>query len=282
MTSSLPRRDGSEGEVWQEIAKLIDEMRSEARQWRGRDPINNRTARQLEKYADKLQAAAPVRDVARLRGEPTPIEDVARRFIAYYSREGGCSNCGGLPHTTTCFVGLFQKALAAPSGAGGRGAATQGPVDLSRLRALLEKCTPLPWGLECEGGDRFFTCEADVAEYRGLLADAEGFSDENARLIVAAVNALPFLLDRLAPADAEAGRREALEARLTAQVCKRARDVFDAALENWVDTDETSRLPMREWDARRVDHAANAMRAVLTAALSGAPHGDGQAGTAEE
>jgi hypothetical protein len=35
------------------------------------------------------------------------LRDTASDFVAYYSRGGGCSNCGGLPHTDTCFVGRF-------------------------------------------------------------------------------------------------------------------------------------------------------------------------------
>lgn len=40
------------------------------------------------------------------------VQAVAEAFIAYYSRGGGCSNCGGLPHSSECFVGRFQAALA--------------------------------------------------------------------------------------------------------------------------------------------------------------------------
>jgi hypothetical protein len=49
---------------------------------------------------------------------------VARDFVRYYltgpdsrrspSTEPGCANCGGLPHSDTCFVGRFEKALADP------------------------------------------------------------------------------------------------------------------------------------------------------------------------
>jgi hypothetical protein len=42
------------------------------------------------------------------------LQTVAREFIAYYTtRDGGtgCSNCGGVPHSTTCFVARFQDAL---------------------------------------------------------------------------------------------------------------------------------------------------------------------------
>jgi hypothetical protein len=47
--------------------------------------------------------------------KPKPtVADVAREFVAYYSRGGGCSNCGGLPHTDTCFVGRFMSALNEP------------------------------------------------------------------------------------------------------------------------------------------------------------------------
>jgi hypothetical protein len=48
---------------------------------------------------------------ARLRAGAETLAQVAADFVAYYSRSGGCSNCGGLPHTTTCFVGRFQSAL---------------------------------------------------------------------------------------------------------------------------------------------------------------------------
>jgi len=41
----------------------------------------------------------------------SPAAQVALEFIAYYSRGGGCSNCGGLPHSATCFVGRFVSAL---------------------------------------------------------------------------------------------------------------------------------------------------------------------------
>jgi hypothetical protein len=45
--------------------------------------------------------------------KPTPAQ-VAREFIAYYTRGGGCSNCGGSPHSDTCFVGRFIAALDEP------------------------------------------------------------------------------------------------------------------------------------------------------------------------
>lgn len=38
--------------------EIAREMRSEAKQWRGLDPVNNRTARQLETFADKLDPPA--------------------------------------------------------------------------------------------------------------------------------------------------------------------------------------------------------------------------------
>lgn len=42
------------------------------------------------------------------------VADVAREFVAYYTHRGGCSNCGGLPHSASCFVGRFLEALALP------------------------------------------------------------------------------------------------------------------------------------------------------------------------
>lgn len=40
------------------------------------------------------------------------VADVAYDFARYYVAGGGCSNCGGLPHMDTCFVGRFVVALA--------------------------------------------------------------------------------------------------------------------------------------------------------------------------
>ena len=45
---------------------------------------------------------------------PSNLNAIAQEFIDYYTKAGGCSNCGGVPHTTTCFVGRFTAALAAP------------------------------------------------------------------------------------------------------------------------------------------------------------------------
>lgn len=42
------------------------------------------------------------------------LEAIARDFIRYYRTPDGCSNCGGLPHSTMCFVGRFERALAQP------------------------------------------------------------------------------------------------------------------------------------------------------------------------
>lgn len=42
------------------------------------------------------------------------LRDTASDFIGYYTGGGGCSNCGGLPHTTTCFVARFNRAAGWP------------------------------------------------------------------------------------------------------------------------------------------------------------------------
>lgn len=36
---------------------------------------------------------------------------VGQEFVAYYRKNGGCSHCGGIPHTSTCFVGRTEDAL---------------------------------------------------------------------------------------------------------------------------------------------------------------------------
>jgi hypothetical protein len=37
---------------------------------------------------------------------------IAREGIPSYLQNGGCSNCGALPHTATCLVGQFAALLA--------------------------------------------------------------------------------------------------------------------------------------------------------------------------
>jgi hypothetical protein len=44
------------------------------------------------------------------------LRQVAAEFIAYYTarepaERNTCANCGGKPHSTTCFVGRFEKVL---------------------------------------------------------------------------------------------------------------------------------------------------------------------------
>lgn len=49
------------------------------------------------------------------------LEQVAHRFVAYWTKDHspggkGCGMCGGIPHSTTCFVGRMEAALRAPVG----------------------------------------------------------------------------------------------------------------------------------------------------------------------
>jgi len=37
---------------------------------------------------------------------------IALEGIARYTADGGCSNCGWVPHTTTCMIGQFAALLA--------------------------------------------------------------------------------------------------------------------------------------------------------------------------
>lgn len=43
--------------------------------------------------------------------EPDVFVQIARDFVKRYRTNSGCSHCGGLPHTTACFVGRFEVAL---------------------------------------------------------------------------------------------------------------------------------------------------------------------------
>jgi hypothetical protein len=39
------------------------------------------------------------------------LEAIIRDGIPRYLQNGGCSNCGGVPHTSTCLVGQLAAAL---------------------------------------------------------------------------------------------------------------------------------------------------------------------------
>lgn len=41
----------------------------------------------------------------------TKVGEVAYDFVRHYTAGGGCSHCGGLPHSTECFVGRMVVAL---------------------------------------------------------------------------------------------------------------------------------------------------------------------------
>jgi hypothetical protein len=60
-------------------------------------------------------AVPPGRSVTQEAEKPierSHVADIAYDFCRYYVKGGGCSNCGGLPHADTCFVGRFIVALA--------------------------------------------------------------------------------------------------------------------------------------------------------------------------
>ena len=77
--------------------------------------------------------------------------------------------------------------------------------DLAELRRLAEAATPGPWAARYG-----VSWEARVCATTGSLADVD--STANAELIVAAVNALPILLDAAAERDALAAKVERVRA----------------------------------------------------------------------
>lgn len=96
------------------------------RQWRqDADELDDSTGGEwvepsvVRQCADELEAALAASADALGVVSRSDLEATARVFIAYYAkrddRGGACSNCGGLPHTTDCFVGRFEAALAPSS-----------------------------------------------------------------------------------------------------------------------------------------------------------------------
>jgi ribosomal protein L16 Arg81 hydroxylase len=62
--------------------------------------------RDLAEIATERQLAGE-----RLRARVQQLEQIARDGITRYLQNGGCSNCGALPHAATCLVGQLDAAL---------------------------------------------------------------------------------------------------------------------------------------------------------------------------
>jgi len=79
-------------------------------------------------------------ETTKLSGEfQNAIHKVAYDFVRYYV-EGteGCRNCGGFPHSSTCFVGRFEKALVCDHIERNKPPDTV-PTPLQVLRGMVEK-----------------------------------------------------------------------------------------------------------------------------------------------
>jgi hypothetical protein len=97
---------------------------------------------------------------------------------------------------------------------------------------------------------------------------------EDAPLVVGGSTGLDGWVREPSAADAEAGRREALEKRLTDRV-------LEDALQQAAEAGDAAYATDFDRDARDKAHR-DRLRKVIVAALAGAPHGDAQAGTAAE
>ena len=79
--------------------------------------------------------------------------------------------------------------------------------------ALLAAATPPPWDEFCESGDWWIGQRAPAGEFvegAGVAYGTDAWSSQaNVDLVVAAVNALPHLLDALAAAEARVAALEA-------------------------------------------------------------------------
>lgn len=88
------------------------------------------------------------------------VEQIAREFIAYHTGAGlkartgshlGCSNCGGLAHSSTCFVKRFEDALLAESNAT--------PAVEGALKALRKIVSDNIWQSNVPGTEDICSCK---------------------------------------------------------------------------------------------------------------------------
>lgn len=66
------------------------------------------------KFDAKPEAAACLAGADALRREDA-LRGIIESGIVRYKQNGGCSNCGGTPHTATCLVGQLELWLHAPT-----------------------------------------------------------------------------------------------------------------------------------------------------------------------
>ena len=77
------------------------------------------TLRQLAEVLERqnyagYRVAACLAGADALRREDT-LRGIIESGIVRYKQNGGCSNCGGTPHTATCLVGQLELWLDAPT-----------------------------------------------------------------------------------------------------------------------------------------------------------------------
>jgi hypothetical protein len=93
-----------------------------------------RTALLQAQDSQPAQAVQPSNHPACVAGPADALETVATEFVLHYTQNGGCSHCGGTPHTKGCFVGRTEAALDARMA----GPADAGSHETVRQRTLRE------------------------------------------------------------------------------------------------------------------------------------------------
>lgn len=87
------------------LLRRLAEMRGD-----GRGPDRRALLAQDELRTRGLLPPLPLTDAEKLRALG-PVLAVARDFVQHYDRGNGCGNCGGMPHTSECYVARFKVAL---------------------------------------------------------------------------------------------------------------------------------------------------------------------------
>lgn len=140
-------------------------------------------------------------------------------------------------------------------------------VDLPHLRALLDGASPLPWTAcrdgDCECGFIWHAADGVACVVKDGDPDAvtrsEGARRIDARLIVAAVNALPGLLERVERAESneDAQRQAAVHAEARANRLERERDEARAERDAYNHAHEVAKRERDAWQDTAAQHARN-------------------------
>lgn len=99
------------------MRRSMAQLRHELDEWQRSTEFTRQCTRPVD-AGDQMALRDAASLLERYDGALTSLESVAREFVDYWTRRtlvngtaNGCGMCGGVPHSTTCFVGRMAALL---------------------------------------------------------------------------------------------------------------------------------------------------------------------------